>query len=399
MTARAVLVGTAWLIAVGGAITLMITAATTPILAASGFTAVMFGASLAIITDASVGAVLTLKRPGNVMGLLLVAAAILLVITFGGFVSGASLSEQRGKHDLLAGVASLLGPVAIFPAVMVAGPMVAVLFPDGRLPGPRWRWPLGAIAAATSIGTTIVALRPGPIGASLADNPFGIGGFSGSEPFWPLGESLAAASLPVALVLAIAAVIVRARRSDGIERAQLKWFVAANLVFVALMAVAISDGPVGPTIVDRVAPWAMSLPPIAIGVAILRYRLFEIDRIISRSLSWTVVTTLLGALFVGLVVALQAVSANITGTNTLAVAASTLVVAAAFQPLQRRIQGAVDRRFNRARYDAQRTTEVFNERLRNEVDLVRLRETLIDTVEDAFRPVTTSVWLRSGPAR
>lgn len=399
MTTRAGVVAAAWLISVAGAVTLAITAATTPIFGAIGFTPLLFGVSMAIVTDASVGAVLTLKRPGNVMGIVLVVAAILLLTTFVGFVAGASLSEQRGKHDIVAGIASLLGPVAIFPTVIVAGPLVAILFPDGRLPGPRWRWPLGAIGVATAVGTTIVALRPGPIGASFADNPFGLGGFSGSEPFWPLGESLAAAGLPVALVLAVAAVIVRVRRSEGIERAQLKWFVAANFIFVTLMAIAMSDGPVGPTVVDRVAPWSMSLPPIAIGVAILRYRLFEIDRIISRTLSWALVTGLLGAVFVGLVVGLQAVSASVTGTNTLAVAASTLVAAALFQPLRQRVQDGVDRRFNRARYDAQRTTDAFANQLRNEVDLGKLRVALVDTVEDAVRPVSATVWLRSGSGR
>jgi hypothetical protein len=150
-----------------------------------------------------------------------------------------------------------------------------------------------------------------------------------------------------------------------------------------------------PTIFDVLAVASLSLPAIAVGVAILRYHLFEIDRIISRTLSWAVVTGLLGAVFVGLVVGLQALSANVTKSNTLAVAASTLVVAALFQPLRRRVQGAVDRRFNRARYDAQRTTDAFAAQLRDEVDLARLRVALVDTVEEAVRPASASVWLRS----
>jgi hypothetical protein len=150
-----------------------------------------------------------------------------------------------------------------------------------------------------------------------------------------------------------------------------------------------------PTIFDVLAVASLSLPAIAVGVAILRYHLFEIDRIISRTVSWAVMTALLGAVFVGLVVGLQALSANVTGGNTLAVAASTLIVAALFQPLRRRVQGAVDRRFNRARYDAQRTTDGFAEQLRNEVDLTRLRAALVDTVEEAVRPASASVWLRS----
>ena len=212
------------------------------------------------------------------------------------------------------------------------------------------------------------------------------------------------ASLPVAFLLAVAAVIVRFRRSKGIERAQLKWFVAAIFAVATFLTLGFADGGLdvglaagtSPTFFDVLAVASLSLPPIAVGVAILRYRLFEIDRIISRTLSWALVTGLLGAAFVGLVVGLQALSTKVTGTNTLAVAASTLVVAAAFQPLRRRVQGQVDRRFNRATYDAQYTTDAFAAKLRDEVDLARLRVALVDTVDEAVRPVSATVWLRSG---
>ena len=400
MTTRPMFViATAWVTAIAGAAALVLNANAAPSLTGGGMSPVLTGISLAIVTDASVGAVLTLKRPGNVVGLVLLAAAILMAVMAVGFVSGAVLTEQRGRHDFVAGLASLIGPLGIYPAIIVAGPLVALVFPDGRLPGPRWRWPLGAIAGAVAIGSASVVLRPGPIGGSFADNPFGIGGFSGSEPLWALGESLAAASVPFALLLALVAVILRGRRSAGVERAQIKWFVAANVAVIALLTLSFFDGPIGPTIFDVLSPWSLSLPPIAVGVAILRYRLFEIDRIISRTLSWALVTGLLGAVFVGLVVGLQALSADITGTNTLAVAASTLVVAALFQPLRRRIQSAVDRRFNRARYDAQRTTDAFAGQLRNEVDLGKLRAALVDNVEEAVRPASATVWLRARSGR
>jgi hypothetical protein len=400
MTTRQMfVVAIAWVTAIAGAAALVLNAGAAPSLTGSSMSPVLTGIALAIVTDASVGAVLTLKRPGNVVGLVLLAAAILMAVMAVGFVSGAVLTEQRGRHDFVAGLASLIGPLGIYPAIIVAGPLVALFFPDGRLPGPRWRWPLGAIAAAVAVSSATVALRPGPPGASFADNPFGLGGFSGTEPLWGVGETIGAVALPFALVLALAAVIVRVRRSADVERAQIKWFVAANVAVIVLLTLSFFDGPIGPTIFDVLSPWSLSLPPIAIGVAILRYRLFEIDRIISRTLSWTVVTGLLGAVFVGLVVGLQALSADITGTNTLAVAASTLVVAALFQPLRRRIQSAVDRRFNRARYDAQRTTDAFAGQLRNEVDLGKLRAALVDTVEEAVRPASATVWLRAGSGR
>jgi hypothetical protein len=393
MTTRTVVVAIAWLAAVIGAAMLVVTAGTMPGIAASGMSPVLAGLSLAIVTDASVGAVLTVKRPGNVVGLALLTAAILLAVTFLGFAAGGVLTEQRGRHDIVAGLVSLIGVVGIYPTIIVAGPLIALLFPNGQLPGPRWRWPVAVIAATVAVGTVSVVLRPGPIG-SLADNPLGVGGFTGSEPVWGLGESLAAAGLPFALMLAFAAVILRIRRSEGIERAQLKWFVAANVAFITLMTIAMFDGATGPSVFDILAPWALSLPPIAVGVAILRYRLFEIDRIISRTLSWAVVTGSLGVVFAGTVVGLQAQSANVTGSNTLAVAASTLVVAALFQPFRRRVQDAVDRRFNRATYDADQTVARFSARLREEMDIATVTADLHGTVLGAVNPASLGLWIR-----
>ena len=143
---------------------------------------------------------------------------------------------------------------------------------------------------------------------------------------------------------------------------------------------------------------AVALMPIAIGIAILRYRLYAIDRLVSRSISWAIVTGLLVAVFAGLVIALQAALAGITQGGTLAVAASTLVAFALFQPLRRRVQATVDRRFDRARYDSQRLVDTFAERLRNEVDLPAIREGMLATAATAVRPEHGAVWLRGGGA-
>ena len=154
------------------------------------------------------------------------------------------------------------------------------------------------------------------------------------------------------------------------------------------------DGSPGPSVFDVLAPWSLALPPLAVGVAILRYRLYDIDRLISRTVSWAVVTGVLVAVFAGAVVALQAVFGAVTQGETLAVAASTLVVFALLQPVRRRVQTAVDRRFDRRRYDAQQTVDAFAEQVRNEVDLTRLRGALVATAQDAVRPVEATVWLR-----
>jgi hypothetical protein len=399
---RTVVVGVAWLAAVVGA-ALVFGVRPGNSFTGEGSSLVLAGLVLATASDASVGAILMLRRPGNVIGLLLMLAAILSAVTLFTWVSGATLAERRGQHDLLAGAVSLIGALGFSPSLFVGGPLLALLFPTGRLPGPRWRWPVGAIVAAIAVSSAMGLLHPGSIVNTVVDNPLGAGGFSGSEPFWAVPITLLYASVPVALLLAVAAVIVRFRRSGGVERAQLKWFVAANFAVGTLLTLGFADGGLdvglaartSPTIFDVLAVASLSLPAAAVGVAIMRYHLFEIDRIISRTVSWALMTGLLGAVFVGLVVGLQALSANVTKSNTLAVAASTLVVAALFQPLRRRVQGAVDRRFNRARYDAQRTTDAFAAQLRDEVDLARLRVALVDTVEEAMRPASASVWLRS----
>jgi len=403
---KAILVAVAWLIAVATAmLAAAVRSGTT--FAGSSSDLVLAGLVLAIVSDASVGAILVLRRPGNIIGLVLMLAAILPAVTLFTWVWGAALAEQRGPHDFLAGLASLIGALGFVPSVLVGGPLLALLFPTGRLPGPRWRWPVGAVVVAVAFASTIGLLHPGPIPATAVDNPFGASSLSGSETLLTIGLALTFASLPVALLLAVAAVILRLRRSEGIERAQLKWFVAAVFAVGTFLTLGFTDGGLdvglaagtSPTIFDALAVLSLSLPAIAVGVAILRYRLFEIDRIISRTVSWALVTGLLGAVFVGIVVGLQAISTNVTGTNTLAVAASTLVVAAAFQPLRRGVQGGVDRRFNRARYDAQYTSDAFAAQVRDEVDLARLSAALVNTVEEAVRPASATVWLRAGSTR
>jgi hypothetical protein len=392
-------VAVAWLAAVAGGVALLVAATTATGLTGGEISPIFVGVALAVITDGCVGAGLVLRRPGNVIGLLLLAVAIVIVVTFLGFFVGAILTEQRGRQDVLAGLASLIGPLGIFPSLIAAGPLMAIVFPDGRLPGPRWRWPVAAIVGALVVGSAIVVVRPGPIGASLADNPLGLRGFTGSEPFWSFGETLAAATLPFTLLLGFAAVIIRFRRSETVERAQLKWFVAANVAVGALLMLSFADDALKatrPTIFDLLAAGSLSLPPIAIGISILRYRLFEIDRLIARTVSWGVVTGLLASVFGLGLIALQAVLARFTSGQTLAVAASTLVAFALFQPLRRRVQSAVDRRFDRAHYDAQRTVAEFSDRLREEVDLAALSGDLDTTIRNAISPRSLGIWLREG---
>jgi hypothetical protein len=399
VTARMIAVAVAWLAAVAGA--LLIFAVRPAAFAGSSNFLGFAGLALTIATNASVGALLIHKRPGNVIGAVLMVTADLMAVTLLGWVSGAMLTEQRGPHDKLAGLVSVVGTIGFLPSLIVAGPLLALLFPTGRLPSPRWRWPLAGIVAAGLVGSTIVVARPGPLVGTTVDSPFGASGFSGSEAFWPIGQALGISALAVALLLGVTAVAIRFRLSRGVERAQLKWFVAANVAVGTFLMLGLADGGflglvagTNPTFLDLLAYASSLLPPVAVGIAILRYRLFEIDRLIARTLSWAIVSGLLVGGFAAAVVALQAVLVDFTQGQTVAVAASTLVAFALFQPLRRRVQSAVDRRFDRAHYDAQRTVAEFSDRLRDDIDLGSLSSDLDATIRDAISPRSVGIWLR-----
>ena len=193
---------------------------------------------------------------------------------------------------------------------------------------------------------------------------------------------------------------MRWRRGDRVQRQQIKWLAA----IVSLGAVVLPMSFIVPTESDEATAVVSGLTvlslfalPVVIGVAVLRYRLYEIDRIISRTISWTLTTGLVVAMFAAVVIGLQGPLAEVTGGNTLAIAGSTLLAAAVFQPIRRRVQRSADRRFDRGRYDSQQTVDSFADRLRNEIDLVTLRSALVSTADEAVRPATSNVWLRAAP--
>jgi hypothetical protein len=397
MTRRTVLVGLVWAITAGGAALLTTTAVMTTVVAAAGVWLVVFVALGAdVLVFASIGAILALRRPNNVVGIVLIVSGPLIVVTFFGFLLGAQLTDVRGPDDALAGLASVVASLTIYPTLIIVGPVLALLFPDGRLPGRRWRWPVAAIGCALVLGTLMTMIRPGPLNVGLANNPFGMRGTAWVDPISTIGAALAALTLPAALLVAVAGLASKFRRARPVEREQLKWFVAANAITVVLLLGQASDPAPDATWFDVFGIAGISLPPLAVGIAILRYRLYDIDRLISRTVSWAVTSSLLVSVFAGAVVSMQAVLIGFTQGQTLAVAGSTLVAYAIFQPLRRRVQSAVDRRFDRARYDAQRTVDTFTEHLRNEVDLARLRVALVATADDAVRPISATVWLRAG---
>ena len=349
---------------------------------------------LSALSAATAGAVLVSGRPRHPVGWLL--------LTFG-LVPQALTAAAEGyaRYGLLARPEPLPGAVplaALASSTFVPGLslicFILLLTPTGSLPSARWRW-FARVAAALPVVflaawlLAVPQLDPDSVLASVR-NPFAIGGLAG------LGRAVAGVASPaVALTMAVAAasLLGRFRRSRGSERQQLRWLglVAALAPPVVLAtAVAIATGHL--TVAGWVIGLYLALLPLAIGAAIARYRLYDLDRIISRTLAYGLLTVLLG---LGYAAAVLGLGGLLGRDSSLVVAAATLAVAAAFQPARHRIQALVDRRFNRHRYDAARTVQGFSSRLRDQVDLTTLTDELLAVVDQTVQPTKASLWLRS----
>lgn len=361
---------------------------------------------IAGITSLSMGGVLVTRLPQHRVGWLLWIIGMSIAIT----VVTQALADRglNGAPGSVPGavwfawVSSWAGELALFVPLI----LLPLLYPTGRPPSPRWRpvefAGVGAIAA-WAIGAAIGQFDPGTYPSGV-ENPLAIGGRV-ADLLTLLPAVLDPLSL-VLLALALISLVVRYRRAAGVERQQIRSFAFVGaFAIVALLVAGGGSGSASGVVatVDALA-WfvsisAIALMPVAIGLAILRYRLYEIDRLISRTIGYGVVTAILATLFAGGVLGLQAVLAPFTGSNTLAVAGSTLLVAALFQPLRRRIQRLVDRRFNRASYDAERTVTTFAGRLRDEVDLEALEAEITATVSRTVEPVSVALWVRQSSSR
>ena len=383
----------AWLLAVASIAILPVGIAVNPPPASDMGPAVLILATL--VSLLGVGALLVTRVPGNGIGWCLILAGELVTVE--------SLAQAATEFGVMAEpvpwtaigltalVPQLLEPVAIVVVLIV----VPLHFPDGRLLSPRWRWVLWLTIVAIIAGAVATLFGPGndgPYGVGLLANPLAAPGI---EPLLDALNALAAVTVVAALVGAALSVVVRYRRSGSVERRQLKWLLAvASIAVVAFTAASVVNDAAVSNVLYLVGFAAVPALPVAIGIAILRYHLYDIDRIISRTVSWALITAVLVAVFVGGVLGLQAALAGVTQAPTLAVAASTLAAFALFQPIRGRVQRAVDRRFDRARYDSQRTVDAFAGRLRSNVDLESLGASLAWTAADAVRPTSAWVWLR-----
>jgi hypothetical protein len=342
---------------------------------------------------AVVGGLLVAKRPTNAISWIMATIALMVGIFLAGDAYAAYVMVTRSQPDALAVVGAWTGSWYWYLAIALALVYLPLLFPDGRLPSRRWL----PVAVLPGIGTLGVVVL-GALGETLPlneapgyeiDNPIGIEGLGFVEDLPVFG--VLTGLLFVGVVGAVASVVVRFRRSRGVERQQMKWFVYAAALLVLL--------PVGyslPEIVGNVLFVVVLIAlPTSIGIAVLRYRLYDIDVVINRALVYGPLTATLALVYVGSVVGLQAILRVLSGQeSTLAVVASTLAIAALFNPLRRRIQALVDRRFYRRKYDAAKTLEAFSAKLRDETDIDALNSELLSTVRETMQPEHASLWLR-----
>ena len=342
---------------------------------------------------AGVGVVVARREPRNPIGWLLLAASLAMSAgNAGPEYAYLDYTIHDGRLPLGA-IGVLLGQAWVYAFMLL--PLIIVLFPDGRL-GSRWRWPLRVYLLAVAVyvvGTLqvgIVALgfrHPLDKGGNLvgSSHPFGTAAWVGTA------QDAITVFFLLFSVCAVGSRVLAFRRATGERRQQLKWLGAGGGFAIATLVVTIAWSSAPGFVGNAVLPIALIALPVSIGVGILKYRLYEIDRLVSRTLAYAILTALLVGTFIGLV-ALSTDALALSGR--VGVAASTLAAAALFNPLRVRIQRVVDRRFNRSGYDAQSTVAAFTARLRDAVEIEAIRADLLDAVNGAVEPIHASVWIR-----
>ena len=353
-----------------------------------------------VLTFSTVGVLIVARQPGNPIGWLLVACAVGYALA--GLTNAYSSYGLHTRPGELPGVplAAVVSGGLFLAGGGPAATFLLLLFPTGGLPSRRWRvvgW-LAGVGMVLAVAGMVLA--PGPLGGEpeAPANPLGI---PGRENLLRLVEAVGLVAFFIAVFGSVASLIVRFRRARQVERQQLKWlsYAAVLVGLAALFQVVLfavwGDTTLTSSLANGAFTGALACVPVAIGIAILRYRLYDIDQFISRTLVYVLLTVVLGLGYAGMVLGLGQLFGGVTGNPpSWAVAAATLAVAALFQPARRRIQDVVDRRFNRRKYDAAKTVEAFSARLRDELDLDTLSVELLDVVDQTMQPTAVSLWLR-----
>jgi hypothetical protein len=355
---------------------------------------------------ATIGLVMTLRLPANPIGWLYAAAGLAWSwdIPFGPWIE--HLLHDHRPLPLAAQVVAAVAGLSWAPPIALGVTLPALLLPDGRLRSRRWRVVLVTSLAGVTMAVVAGSLTPGPLEnlttttSQQIDSPLGLPGLAGTvaEVVTLIGVLLHWISLPAAAVC----VLLRFRASRGVERQQMRWVAVGAAGAVGGLVLALPGGLellpsawLNGAFTSFIYP-ALLCPPVAIAVAVLRYRLWDLDRLVSRTVTYTLVTALLVLPYL---LVLPVVTRVAGGAGSLAVAGATLTAAAAFQPLRRRVQDRVDRRFNRRRYDATRTVEAFAARLRQEVDLDALSAELLAVIQRTMQPTQASLWVRPDRGR
>jgi hypothetical protein len=352
-----------------------------------------------VVPESAVGALLAARRPRNPIGWLLLTLLLLTANPASEYVT-LDYRVHHGAHPAGWLAILLLGS---FPLIPLLDSLVVWLFPDGQLPTGRWRGVSAALIAVGVLLAVVTTMAPGV--SAVASHHVHIdasGNLYPVSPVWTIAGNVTAIAAIGSLLVWLAVQVPRYRRSSDERRHQLKWLYSGASVYICVLVASLvgpsaagqsfaSDGPV----INDVIELGSTVLAVCIGVAVLKYHLYDIDRIVSRVISYAIITAVLAGVFSGLVVLTTEV---LPFRTPVAVAVSTLAAAALFNPLRRRVQHAVDRRFNRARYDTEAVVAAFTARLRQTVDFDTVRGDLVGVVTEAFQPSRVSLWLMPRPS-
>ena len=356
------------------------------------------GSAILAVSFSAVGAVIVARRPENPVG---------WILLFGGFCNSLNaFSWEYARYAVFTAEHLPLGAFFarlstwVFAPGFVAFPLTLLLFPTGRPPSPRWRLLLWLTAAGLALTVVPMAVAAWPLrGPALVSGNLWTEGAVGNLVV--ASQRAGVVVITLCILASVVSVGLRFRRSSGTERQQLKWLLYAGALTFVVLATASPASPfelpgLASELLSILAYLSLPSIPVAVGIAILRYRLYDIDIVINRTLVYGTLTAALGLVYLGGVIVLQYLFRVFAGGESqLAVVASTLAIAALFNPLRRRIQGFIDRRFYRRKYDAAKTLENFSARLREETDLDRLGGDLVSVVRETMQPEHVSLWLRS----
>jgi hypothetical protein len=351
----------------------------------------------AITVSAVVGGLVASRRPKNPVGWYFLGSAACFALV--------GVANGYATYGLITAPGALLGARAVawllswlwLPGVMLLLCFLPLYFPDGRLLSHRWRWVVWLALFFSVTGAIYLAFRPGEMQSTGIINPLGI---EALLPVLGLLDTLTGVPYFPILFASVASLVVRFRRSGSVERQQIKWLAFAALVIPVWFLTNAPIEAAAPSLFLLIDSLIFASLPVAAGVAILRHRLYDIDVLINRTLVYGALTVSLVLVYLGNVVLLQRIFVTLTAQGSqLAIVASTLAIAALFNPLRRRIQAFIDRRFYRHKYDAAKTLAQFSSRLRDETDLDALNEEMVTVVRETLQPAYVSLWLRSAPER